>query len=420
MNTDAATRAVRPAKESQRTRPTNPLQAGIQSFVASRPRVEPAIAYPKRYTLYPPLLLLSVNFATHNASWETWYATLTADEKNQLFRSIADAFSRAGHHVTHIAINAPIVSGSDQCQNVIRSPSGLLPVWGNFGPPNLLDTGSVFPTEADFGAALWISTAQDRGVSQVWAPRWTMFSHGNLSEKRRILHHNTEVQHSVFGENAAEQVQRMQVLDLYVGIGYFALCYLARGVSRVWGWDLNPWSIEGLRRGCEANAWRCAVLRVDETGECDESALRDLTTQLNDEQTTAPDNRLRCVAFVGDNKWACKVLKRIEHMCNKGHEGSRAFLAQFDHVNLGLLPTSSTSWPNAVDLVNDGGVLHIHENVQISDIDLKASEIGQSIGQLLQAHRGAGNARVVQVEQVKTYAPGVMHCVFDVHVSDID
>ena len=37
--------------------------------------------------------------------------------------------------------------------------------------------------------------------------------------------------------------------DLYAGIGYFAFSYAKAGVGKVLCWEINPWSVDGLRRG---------------------------------------------------------------------------------------------------------------------------------------------------------------------------
>jgi tRNA wybutosine-synthesizing protein 2 len=419
MGEEAA--AFAPAIRSRKQRPTNPLQAGIQAFIQNHPHLGQLSTWPKRYTIYTPLLLLPVNFTNHSPDWGKLYASLSSGQRSQLFQHIVTAFSNAGQSITHIAVNAPIALDGyslDNNENVIRSPSGLLPVWGDFGPDDLRDGDMTTPTGRDFDEAFWITTTQDHGVSQCWAPRYTMFSHGNLSEKRRILATTDSTSRPVFSGKTSSEIIKMQVLDLYIGIGYFALCYLARGVDRVWGWDLNPWSIEGLRRGCEANGWRCMVLCVDNDGECDPTLLRNLVAQLSAGRS-APLEHVRCVAFVGDNKWARKVIGRVAELYREAAPGPSLFVPEFDHINLGLLPSSTASWPSAVSLVARRGTMHIHENIKSTEAETRSSEIEQSISQLLGEHRGGGKARLLHTEQVKTYAPGVMHCVVDIEVVDM-
>ena len=66
-----------------------------------------------------------------------------------------------------------------------------------------------------------------------------MFSSGNISEKLRIA-----------GLDCAGET----VVDLYAGIGYFALPYLVHaGTKVVYACEWNPDAVEGLRRGLVAN-----------------------------------------------------------------------------------------------------------------------------------------------------------------------
>ena len=66
-----------------------------------------------------------------------------------------------------------------------------------------------------------------------------MFSSGNISEKLRIA-----------GLDCVGET----VVDLYAGIGYFALPYLVHaGAKVVYACEWNPDAVEGLRRGLVAN-----------------------------------------------------------------------------------------------------------------------------------------------------------------------
>ena len=61
--------------------------------------------------------------------------------------------------------------------------------------------------------------------------------------------------------------------------------------------------------------------------------------------------------------------------------------------------------------------LHLHENVGDEEIDSRKGEIQT----LLRENRDERQLRRViavdKVEKVKTYAPGVWHCVFDVRIT---
>ncbi|RMZ90305.1 hypothetical protein DV736_g2476, partial [Chaetothyriales sp. CBS 134916] len=260
----------KPIRRRTKAIPTNPLQAGILSFLARSGRKVDILttdSVPKRFTLYSPALLLPGNFAKHGLAWTAVYDSLDDEAKQDLFASIAETFRRSGKDVSRIAINAAIPStvGLKDHDNKLRSPSQLLPVYGDFGPSSLYEKADG-PTQADFEAAFWLSTSQDAGISQIWAPRWTMFSRGNIREKARILRHNDHEFPGMTEKELGTPVGEAEVLDMYVGIGYFAFSYLKSGVKRVWAWDLNPWSIEGLRRGCEKNGWRHLVVRITENG----------------------------------------------------------------------------------------------------------------------------------------------------------
>ncbi|RMZ75981.1 hypothetical protein DV738_g5171, partial [Chaetothyriales sp. CBS 135597] len=419
-------------RRAKRAVPTNPLQAGILSFLShskqhqqqeeeeDRHTVDLSTdAIPKRFTLYSPALFLPGNFAQHSPAWRAVYDSLDDEAKQGLFASIADAFRRSGKDVSHIAINAAIPAtsggGPDDNQeekednnkdNRLRSPSQLQPVYGDFGPLSLAGPG---PTQTDFDAAFWLSTSQESGISQVWAPRWTMFSRGNVREKARILGHGDHDIPGMSEQELGTVVGEAEVLDMYVGIGYFAFSYLKRGVKRVWGWDLNPWSIEGLRRGCEKNGWRHLVVRLAENRQglaqiqtlVDEHGSQNLLDRLPscevsmnpDAQTIASiiaqadtgpaTQRVRCVAFLGNNEWASIALRQIaSHLqALNGPKGPNSTTQphyaeeispsiSIRHINLGLLPSSRDSWQTAITLARKDAAswLHVHENVNAKTI----------------------------------------------------
>lgn len=435
----------------------NPLRKGILLFYAAKnltlneePSAQgegmPTLAIsdlPKRFTLYPPLLLLPYNFTTHSLQWQKFYETLTDEDKNVLFRSIAQGgFEAMG--ISRMAINAPIAANevvdldlvtdaslgnTVHTENVLRSPSHLIPLFGDWGTTKTIGKNGANPTQDDFEQAFWVSTSQHKGITQCWAPIYTMFSRGNVSEKARILGIDdvgpSQSKSSFEGlteSELGEAVNGVDVVDFYVGIGYFAFCYLRRGVRTVWGWDINPWSIEGLRRGCEANGWRCLVLKVDSEGSLQEMSLRQLAEIWAEGLRTGGGKEVRCVAFLGDNKWSAKVMMDV-HGELKALTSSKQGL-NVRHANLGLLPSSQGSWENATALLlrtdaqHKGSWLHVHENVDIHEIDAWRAKIVQEVDALSRSWIQENESRVscVDVHQVKTYAPGVMHCVFDIQI----
>ncbi|PYH37857.1 tRNA(Phe) (4-demethylwyosine(37)-C(7)) aminocarboxypropyltransferase [Aspergillus neoniger CBS 115656] len=370
----------------------NPLQKGITTYLThhhhhnnNNDTTLPISSLPKRFTIYAPLLLLPVNALTTPPAWHTLYSTLTATQKTTLYECILSAFSR--YNLTHIAMNAPIaLTDAQGTENRMRSPGGLLPLHGDFGSAPSTITNLDSPTAEELGRAFWVSTVQNHGIEQIWAPMYTMFSRGNVTEKARILGSGME---GLARQDIEGAGRGMSVVDMYAGIGYFVFSYLRRGVRRVWGWEINGWSVEGLRRGCVANGWGC----------------RDGD---------------KVVVFHGDNRFAARVLAQIRDVMEV-----RGRWPPVRHVNLGLLPSSEAAWGDACRMVDGrlGGWLHVHENVDVRRIeemrDRVTMEVGRLRGEVLEVE-GEVVAECRHVEQVKTYAPGVMHCVFDVRLPALE
>lgn len=385
----------------------NPLQKGITTYLTHHhtDAILPPSSLPKRFTIYAPLLLLPVNALTTPPAWHTLYASLTASQRTTLYECILSAFSR--YNLTHIAINAPIaLTDAQGTENRMRSPGGLHPLHGDFGPSPSTILNLDAPTAEDLGRALWVSTVQNHGIEQFWAPMYTMFSRGNVTEKARILDGMEGLRREDM-EGAG-----MSVVDMYAGIGYFVFSYLRRGVQRVWGWEINGWSVEGLRRGCMANGWGCRVVKIDGDGVLEGGmGVKELVDGLRDED--------RVVVFHGDNRFAARVLAQIRHVME-----ARGRWAPVRHVNLGLLPSSAAAWGAACRMVDGrlGGWLHVHENVDVRRIEEMGDHITKEIGRLrataLEVEDVVAECR--HVEQVKTYAPGVMHCVFDVKMPALE
>ncbi|XP_041800495.1 tRNA wybutosine-synthesizing protein 2 homolog [Chelmon rostratus] len=200
-----------------------------------------------------------------------------------------------------------------------------------------------------------------------------MFSAGNITEKLRV---------------AGFDCRGETVVDLYAGIGYFTLPYLAHaGASHVHACEWNPDAVKALQKNLVANG-------------------------VSD----------RCTVHQGDN--------RQLQLCDIA-----------DRVNLGLIPSSEDGWPVACRLLKraTGGILHIHHNVTsplpdaaaipaIDDATQRVSgkaadrEVWQAwaddtanrITSLLRDITGALWITSIQhIEHVKSYAPHVHHIVLD-------
>jgi tRNA wybutosine-synthesizing protein 2 len=358
-------------------------------------------SFPESYLVYKPMLLLS-----HNAFTSTpWTRLLTVHPSDSeilkpLWKHIASSVN-----TTHIATNSPIPPRKDENnENIIRSPVNLTPIYGTFGPrptpQNLID-----PTPQDFDAALWVTTAQN-GIHQTWVPLYTMFSRGNIREKSRILHHPSVT---------AELDTPSAAVDLYAGIGYFAFSYKKGGASEppfrrngiktVLCFELNPWSVEGLRRGAELNGWTCRIFREDDVPATNEGW--ELWREDIQEQGVRHDFWI----FHMSNDRAVPILQ--DHLAD--------LLPPIRHVNLGLLPTSRLSWSSASRLVDAerGGWIRVHENIGVGEIEERRVEVRDTFKKMMDEY-DEGGEREVEVEhfeRVKMFAPGVVHGVFDVRVA---
>ncbi|KAF2829168.1 hypothetical protein CC86DRAFT_185553 [Ophiobolus disseminans] len=337
-------------------------------------------SFPEGYSIYKPMLLLPHN-AFASPPWPTLLATYppTHPHLQSIWKHIAHATS-----TTHIAINSPIPlqTVTNATENVLRSPINISPLLGSFGPlPTPLTISN--PTRKDFDAALWVSATQN-GIRQTWAPLYTMFSRGNIREKTRIFHLPGITRDS-------------SAVDMYAGIGYFAFSYKKAGVGKVLCFELNPWSVEGLRRGAEMNGWSCKIMKEEDVpvGWGGKFGEEDVDVDF--------------LIFQMSNEHALDMFSRL-----------RTTILPIRHVNLGLLPDARATWRDAVKLVDaeEGGFVRVHENVGVGEIEERKDEVERVCQEYLDEHDGRAKwkVEVEHVERVKMYAPGVVHCVFDLHV----
>ncbi|KAL1900470.1 S-adenosylmethionine-dependent methyltransferase [Ceratocystis pirilliformis] len=390
--------------------PTSQLKQWAESLRLATPE-ELSLSLPKGYLTYEPLAI----FPSGSLSSEpgTLLHLLTAEERDILWRIVLQELSKkSGMNLTHLAVNAGIpvhkegknqvssesghaatTSETAEDKNILRSPTGLRELYGHFGSAD----GSAY----DFDEALWVWTRQN-GIWQTWAPKWTMFSRGNVVEKARLLdfHKAQTAESSKFPHRILADLKTKTAVDMYAGIGYFVFSYARLGL-RVLGWELNPWSIEGLRRGALRNGWAVKVVQG-----ADLSALSTIEATSGNEQITI---------FAEDN---CHAQLRLEQLRAANSKTPGKCLTVV-HVNGGLLPTSEPSWASsfAITRISDKAWLHLHDNVGIDDIEARRQELEQRISAWA-IEEGLG--RTVAVEhtmKVKTFAPGVWHCVFDVYLS---
>jgi tRNA wybutosine-synthesizing protein 2 len=352
-----------------------------------------ASTFPESYSVYRPLLLLP-SHAFSSPPWTIFLEKYPAD--SPILAQIWKAMS-VSVGCTRLATNAgiPLQNKNSSKDNILRSPTNLTPVYGNFGSSPTKTTMKA-PTADDFEQAFWVSTTQNN-IHQVWAPMYTMFSRGNIREKTRLLTHPNVA--SCAGST---------VVDLYAGIGYFAFSYARAGLRPILCWELNPWSIEGLRRGAKLNGWSTHTFTF--------TSLPDLNSSEQDILewvATVPD--VDFLIFQQSNEHASSIISLLTSSSQR--------IPPIRHINLGLLPSSSLSWPTAIRVIDPklGGWLHVHENVGVNEIAQKSDEIkcvlqdslDQGKVERKEEDKGTRKVRVEHVESVKTFAPGVVHVVFD-------
>jgi len=369
------------------------MDRAIQQWLSKQQNIEHAILssasqkIQKSYVIYGSMGLLPSDAITGLE-----IKTSAQIDLHELYELIAHFLK-----ITHIATTRPIPLYTDlgaRSENTLRSPANFRPLYGDFGPVQCSDP----PSASDSAAAYWV-TAKQNGIYQTWAPRWTMFSRGNISEKARILGLPSVAEAVNQGDADGKGCT---AVDLYAGIGYFAFSYLKAGVSKVLCWDLNPWSIEGLMRGAKANKWPAVLVQ-------DEFALAE----------AARNAQVRVVAFREGNDYAFARIRDVGET-----------LPPIRHVNCGLLPTSSGSWKTAVEVLDEklGGWIHVHENFGVNEIETKAEVVRLDMQRLVDQKstvRGTGTmgmkkADIVHINRLKSYAPGVIHCVVDIHIHPIN
>ena len=164
----------------------NPIEAAVAAWLRS-PHVAGRVQHdteqllaqaPRRWTVYEPMALLPAG-AFGSPAWRGALSPSTEDRDDereargrvaadQLWSGILSEISkRHGARLTHLAVNEGIplhntansAAALGEGENVLRSPSGLRTLHGDFGPAALSESGC--PTAADFEAAFWVSTRQN-------------------------------------------------------------------------------------------------------------------------------------------------------------------------------------------------------------------------------------------------------------------
>lgn len=250
----------------------------------------------------------------------------------------------------------------------------------------LLPGGTITPEQR---AALWEALATALGAARLGVQGriedtlhrnsgatllWPVGATGWTVHREQGLVYGLDVTRSMFSSGNGTEKMRVgrfacagqTVVDLYAGIGYFSVPYLARaGAERLHACEWDDDALRALRHNLAANG-------VAE----------------------------RAVVHAGDNANA------LPHF-----EGTA------DRVNLGLIPSSEAGWPLAVRALKPaGGTLHVHANVS-SEPGAEAAFGAAMLASLDRLAVAAGRQwelRLDHIERVKWYAPKLRHCVLDV------
>lgn len=260
-----------------------------------------------------------------------------------------------------VSAASPPPTGVDVLQSVlpplaVDAPIDLAPASGPEPPPTReaqrqqAQVLTVLRTAAALPGG-W-TLVREAGVTYVLDVTRLMLSSGNISEKQRV---------------GALPAAGETVVDLYAGIGYWTLPLLVRArVAHVHACDWNPDAIACLRLGIAAN-------HISPT---------------------------RVTLWPGDNA----------QLRGSAVEGTA------DRVVLGLIPSSQGSWGTALRVLRPGGGwLHVHANRAEEGVATYAEELEGALATLAaEAGRQGWSFKVRHVERVKSYAPRVWHCVYDV------
>lgn len=467
----------------------------------------------KSYTVYGCMLLLPQN-ALEGPEWSPLEPLIHHNNINNNYTALNDLYKSIAKElkITHIASNKPIplhhhphpppANVTDTCndnnnnettptssENILRAPINFTPLYGDFGPETC---SQPHPTQEDFDKAFWV-TAKQNGIYQVWAPRWTMFSRGNISEKARLLtlgsvreavedaaaardgREEEEEEEGKEEKREKSQTPGFAAIDLYAGIGYFAFSYLRAGADQVWCWDINPWSIEGLLRGAKANKWE-AVLLSHGRDHFDGDLVQ--KTAIHSMPKETPKKGIRKAKLLIFNESNIHAPERLQqYLFSPLHHPPQIIIR---HINLGLLPSSRESLSLAAQILSlqhqqqitstlqpenqkdkpsqkrkgYTSWIHMHENFLLEEILAKANErreeLEEKIHGLLRTlsiihyqknitrkernaemegeeekkrkkeERTRVRVKIEGINRLKSYAPGVMHCVVDFGVEFLE
>ena len=347
---------------------------------------------PTTYMTYGHLLLLPPNTFT-SSPWPTLISSALLSYLPSLWTTLTATFKSQG--ITHIALNAPIPSSTSKAVNQLRLPYNFTPLH----PPSFVDPVQ----QSNPSTAFWCSAVQN-GIFQTWSPTHTMFSRGNVAEKRRLLGLTSLMPKGLSGTST----DGISAVDLYAGIGYFSFCFAKKGVGKVLCWELNEWSVEGLQRGAAQNGWGVETFSSSPSSLLTPNTSTFLQTRFQNTPPPIPMPNSPIFLFHESNTHAASRIASL-----------RPLIPPIRHVNCGLLPSSQNSWEIATEALdpNLGGWVHVHENVRRGEEAKRRNETVKRFADLLRrSRRDAWKVDCGDWVQVKSYGPGVWHSVLDIQL----
>lgn len=337
---------------------------------------------PLKYSIYPPVLLLN-NSNKRSFDNKVWSGLLTEDYYNKLLNFLSSNNNNNNNNgkasscqsLRMIAINRPII----EHDNILRKPYNIEVLYSMDHPmdPNVLSRETI-----------WCEVKQN-GIWQVWNPFYTMFSRGNIKEKKRIIDTFTEIENN-------------DIVDLYCGIGYFSFSYLLRNCRNIFGFELNPWSIEGFNRGLNKNKNFGRLLDK-------ENGMRPEGVYIYNENNEMSDQRL--------TEFKLKYAKN-----DNGN------ILRIRHINMGLLPSSQQGYPVAIKLITNHNnweecpkvTLHVHENASSKEITEGIIQ-ERVLSQLEMVRRDEKYLfKLIHLEKIKTFAPDIWHICLDIDITKLN
>jgi len=336
----------------------------------------------------------------HSPSPSSQHSPLpTTPLASALWRCLANSFQTA-----RVAIAGEILPAGGTRASGLRMLCSPPPPAGSFTLPPVRRIQGIISGEfalpppsslahLPIGFGAWVEV-KENGLAYTFDASRVMFSSGNVTEKARM---GGLV--GAFGET---------VVDLYAGIGYFSLPLLVKaGASLLHACEWNSDALTCLALNLMRHGVR---VTVGDEGICHPSCPSPpLSMTPTTFSTTTP--RLATL-WPGDNTTLLKRAPQLRHCAHR--------------VLLGLIPSSRSAWPVALQVLRqEGGMLHVHENVREGGEWVWATEhLLPSLEKIVMDHshlQGFGwRFSVEHIERVKNYAPRVSHYVFDVRVTGIE